>query len=292
MEFEFLKDLFFPKKSIKAADSQAPSAPRPFVIRSEDAERLFDSTDESFTGFVLNGEEKGLPKVPNQIETTGYLMQNALILIDSGEWELARMILSEITSMDEMNLEAIRWTAWCFWKEGQLDKAATWYKALTEKRKAEEDFFELGEIYYQNQKFDQAQGAWLEAMKVCGAENPRLFDIYKNLGNVATVLGDFDGAEEQYNKALTLRPDSDVLQVNMGTLMYQQGDSLEALHHFKSALEINPENERAWCGVAMAALSMSDIDFAKEAVGHALEINPQSPVALQLKNEESLWKSR
>lgn len=291
MEFEFLKDLFFPKRK-SASEPEGSTKARPFVIRSEDAEKLFDSSDDSFTGFILNDSEKGLPKVPNQKETTGYLMQNALVLIDSGEWELARMILSEITAMDEENLEAIRWTGWCLWKEGQLEKAVQWYQALTSKRQAEEDFFELGEIYYQLQKFDSAQKAWLEAMKVCGAENPLLFDIYKNLGNVATVLGDFEGAEEQYNKALTLRPHSDVLQVNMGTLMYQQGDAIAALQHFKSALEINSDNERAWCGVAMSALSMSDVEFAKEAVGHALEINPQSTVALQLKNEESLWKSR
>jgi tetratricopeptide (TPR) repeat protein len=94
-------------------------------------------------------------------------------------------------------------------------------------------------------------------------------------------LGDLDSAEENYNKAHTLRPHSDALHVNMGSLWYFRVDLRKAFEHFKMAVDINPYNDRAWCGVALVARDKKDKVWAKEMILKSLDINPVNLVALQ-----------
>jgi tetratricopeptide (TPR) repeat protein len=171
---------------------------------------------------------------------------------------------------------------WCFKQEGQLENALKCYEQLILLQKSDSNYFELGEIYYSQRNDPKAIASWLNALECCTAESPHLFDLYKGLGNSFTRTGDFESAEENYNKALTIRPRSDVLQVNIGTLEYQRQKFIPAMNHYKQALEINPHNDRAWSGVALVARQMGDREWGKATLLKALDINPYNPVALEI----------
>jgi tetratricopeptide (TPR) repeat protein len=109
-----------------------------------------------------------------------------------------------------------------------------------------------------------------------------LFEVYKNVGNIHTRAGDFEAAEEYYDKAYTLRPDSDVLLVNYGTLEVQRGAWNEAVTRFRSAVEINAQSDRGWVGLALVHHSMGDFELAKANLQRALDINGANRTALKL----------
>jgi tetratricopeptide (TPR) repeat protein len=246
--------------------------------------KTFTSLEDAFAAFDVTdgGVEVELPPVPTKVNIQNQLLQNALLLVDSGEYSLSRNILEEILKKNSQSPEAIRWMGWCYKQEQNLDLALEYYVQLTHLRTVDQDFFELGEIYYAKKQDEEAVAAWQQALCCCNAESPHLFDLHKNLGNAFTRLGDFESAEENYNKALTLRTNSDILQVNFGTLSFQKQSYLQAMAYFKKALEINPFNDRAWMGIALVANEMKDCEWAKATLLRALEINPGNKPAQEL----------
>ncbi len=254
--------------------------------------KIYDSLDEAISDFdkpdteidteYIVGPEVRIPPIPTDTEVTEYLLKNALLLIDAGEYPLARKILTEVLKRDLNRTDALRWLGWCFKQEGDFKSAENCYEQLIQKRVTDQDLFELGEIYYALKRDEQAQLAWQDALGQADAESPRLFDIHKNLGNVFTRNNDFEGAEENYHKALIIQPYSDVLHVNMGSLNYQRKNHKAALESFKKAAQLNPYNDRAWCGISLVARELNDFTWAQGSLSRALDINPYNLTALQL----------
>ncbi len=248
----------------------------------DQAKKVYQSLEEAFAAFDLEndgGVEVPLPPIPASADVQSLLMQNALLLVDSGEYSLASNILTEILRCNEKATEALRWLGWCQKQEKNLDLACESYERLVSQRQTDQDFFELGEIYYAKDEDIKAIETWHKALTLCSDESPHLFDLHKNLGNAYTRIGDYDSAEENYNKASTLRTNSDALWVNMGTLAFQKQNYLQAMTHYKQSLEVNPYSDNAWCGVALVAWEMKDFEWARAAAQRALDINPRNEVA-------------
>ena len=55
-------------------------------------------------------------------------------------------------------------------------------------------------------------------------------------GNQFYKKGDYAAALESYKKALSQRPDSDIINFNVGTAFYQQGDYAQAVEHLQKTL--------------------------------------------------------
>ena len=121
-----------------------------------------------------------------------------------------------------------------------------------------------------------------QALLIAPGETPELFEIFKTLGNVFVRRGDYDSAEDSYNKAYRISPESDVLLVNLGTLCIQRSHWDEALVRFRSALQINNCNDKAWVGLAIGHRMKGDFELAWGNLEAALEYNPLNEVALTL----------
>jgi tetratricopeptide (TPR) repeat protein len=128
----------------------------------------------------------------------------------------------------------------------------------------------------------EALESYYEALSVITEENSVLFELYKNMGNIFVRQGDFDGAEEFYNKAYTVNSQSDVLLVNYGTLEVQRSDYDKSLYCFRKAVEVNPANDKAWVGLAMVHNEFGDIELAWANIESALDINPTNRTAVHL----------
>jgi len=272
-------------KSTEIINSTPIAWPTPSVRQPTPSmkKKIFQSLEEAFAVFDEDGGvEIELPPIPQKEDVQNQLIQNALLLVDSGEYVLSRNILAEILKKNNECTEAIRWMGWCFKQEGQFSKAQKLYERLIELRQTEQDYFELGEVYYSLNDDIKAIHAWQEALTHSGSESPHLFDLYKGLGNAFTRNGDYESAEENYNKAHTLRNNSDALQVNFGSLAFQKQNYLQAMAYFKGALEINPFNDRAWCGISLVAREMKDFEWARATVLKAIDINPKNSSAVEI----------
>lgn len=144
-----------------------------------------------------------------------------------------------------------------------------------------------------SQGFDSlAHKLYLECASTCDYNSHILFTCYKNLGNILVRAGDLDGAEEFYNKAYTLQPDSDVLLVNLGTLEMQKHNLERALERYRYAVELNTTNPRAWIGLALVHREYGDWDLSWGNLERALDIDPYDMTALELMIEWGIKESK
>jgi tetratricopeptide (TPR) repeat protein len=214
----------------------------------------------------------------------------ALMLIDNGEIKLAQNLLREQLTTNPMHIESIKWLGYCMKKSGDLVGAATCFKEWAKLDPHEESYFELAEIHMALNNRNLAMANYQLALARVDFESPRLFEIYKNMGNLFLSSGDVDLAEENYNRALTLKPHSDVLFVNYGTLEIQRGDYSTAIERFRQALDLNQTNDKAWVGLGMSYHQMGDYDLSWAAIERALDILPENLLALRLLLEWSFKK--
>ena len=94
-------------------------------------------------------------------------------------------------------------------------------------------WFELGNAYSLEQKFDNAALAYSSAIQ-CGAEDPR---CYFNLGVVRTMQKRVAEAERCYGAALRLRPDYPEAHNNLAILRQFAGDVGDARRHYVESFE-------------------------------------------------------
>jgi tetratricopeptide (TPR) repeat protein len=66
-------------------------------------------------------------------------------------------------------------------------------------------FYNLGNAYYQQQKYKEAQKAYEKAVEQ-DADNQKLSDVWHNLGNTRFLSQEYDKSVEAYKKSLQYRP--------------------------------------------------------------------------------------
>lgn len=211
-----------------------------------------------------------------------FLFKNALILVDHGDYDLALNLFDTILTEDEFHAESLRWKGYCLSQLGKIESAIAVFLKLAESTPTDTNYFNLADSLYTAGQSDLAKEFFHKALEIIDYESPHLFQIYKKLGNIATKTGDFDSAEEYYDKAYTITPHSDDLYVNYGTLEMQKDNNDAALERFKQAIELNKNNDKAWIGLALIYRSRGDSELSWGELLHALDINPKNAVGVKL----------
>lgn len=165
---------------------------------------------------------------------------------------------------------------------GKLNEALKVLQSLIKIDSGFETLLALGVLEYRLEMETEASRHLQEALLVAPEDDAGIFEIFKTLGNIFVRRGDFDSAEENYNKAYRLKPESDVLLVNLGTLCVQKQDWEGAVARFRSALELNLTNDKAWVGLAIGHRMKGDFELAWGNLEAALEYNPLNEAALTL----------
>src|SRR6185295_14039296 len=86
--------------------------------------------------------------------------------------------------------------------------------------------------------------------------------------------GDIERAQSYLERALSLDPDSSLLHVTMGEVLYHRGLSPEALAALERAVALNPENHDA---LYLMGFVLGDIGRHEEAsttTRRAIQLNP------------------
>ena len=150
----------------------------------------------------------------------------------------------------------------------------------------------LAQVEYQLDFLDDAFNHLQQAIIVAPEKPEKLFEVFKTMGNIYVRRGDYEMAEDAYNKAHRINPDSDVLYVNLGTLCIQQQAWDEAVDKFRHALGLNIANDKAWVGLAIGHRMKGDLELAWGNIEAALEYNPLNEVALGLALEWSTYDGK
>lgn len=257
--------------------SQSPSRPRSDVAagpalpleRASNAIAQFDA-------------EEPRAAAPDEAQILAVLMKNANVLLENGESRLAANILRGVLMRNPNHPEALEKMGTYLKDCGQIDEALKCFRALAKTQRDAPSMILMAETLYLMERDNQALSVYRDVLRSVVSEESKLFEIFKNVGNIHVRAGDFEAAEEFYNKAYTICPESDVLMVNYGTLEIQRENQQAALERFRRAVELNPENDKGWVGLAILHRQMGDMELASANIARALDVNPTNRTALRL----------
>lgn len=142
--------------------------------------------------------------------------------------------------------------------------------------------FYLATCHYHLKNDEEAIHFYLKFVMAHETISDCLFQALKNLGNLFLRSADIETAEEWYQKAYRICPQSDTILVNLGVLHTQTKSYNSALDFFRQAVVINPANDSGWIGLALIHWELSDFDLARANLRQALDLNPSSEIGLQL----------
>jgi len=219
-------------------------------------------------------------------------LQHAATLMRFREYSSAQNLLRHALLQDSKNIKAITMMAGLLEKVGNFEEAVKCRRALVRLESTSDHQLDLAALYYNLENDAAALAMYEEALSNHAMPESRLFEVYKNIGNIQVRRGDFDAAEDYYNRAFTIEPKSDTLLVNFGTLEINRDDLEAASARFRSALDVNPESDRAWVGLALVHRSKGDFELSWANLERSLDLNPKNRTALKLLVEWSVRDGR
>lgn len=246
----------------------------------EGAGKIYFDPQQAIVDFELESERHSETVILDP-KAASYI-KHAQVLMKHKEYSLALNLLRQASNIDSKNPVTLNVLANCLENVKKADEALLVRKTLARIDYGFESLFRYATALYKIGRDQEALDKYYEALSVLTEENENLFEVYKNMGNIFVRQGDFDGAEEYYNKAYTMNSQSDVLLVNFGTLEAQRNDFDKSLYCFRKAVEINANNDKAWVGLAMVHNQFGDSDLAWANIETALDVNPQNRTAVHL----------
>lgn len=215
-------------------------------------------------------------------------LANAQLLMKEKEYQLAANLFHSINQLEPKNEYAIRGYAECMSRLNNHEKAVDVLQKLLSTNKSPENYKLYADQLYLMGYSQDAIEAYFMAIEKGVQDGENLFLIYKNIGNIYLKSADVDAAEEYYNKAFTIHPDSDELLVNFGSLALYRGQYDKSLSRFREAAQKNPMNDKAWVGLAVIHREYGDLELSWANIENSLDINPNNEAAIKLVAEWAL----
>lgn len=151
----------------------------------------------------------------------------AVVSIMRGEVEKARKYLDEVLRIQPSFTEAHNYLGIIYQTRGELEKAKEEFEKVVSDQKyptPENAYFNLSGI-------EIARGNWKEALAYIelAIEKRKSFAIAHNRkGFILRELGDLDGAEESFRKALHLSPEDPEFNFNLAEVLFKKDKKNEA----------------------------------------------------------------
>jgi tetratricopeptide (TPR) repeat protein len=174
---------------------------------------------------------------------------------------------------------------------------------------------EKGNQLFAERKFDEALAIFQEF----AANNPSVFQIYFNIGDVYREKGEFDKANEQYllaqaqakekadivlqakalaslgevclrqekfkeagdyfTQSIALNPKDEILAYNVAEIFFGRNQTDKAIEYYKLATQIKPEWSEPYLKMGYAYLNKGDMKQAIASLNEFLKHDPESPQA-------------
>lgn len=114
---------------------------------------------------------------------------------------------------------------------------------------------------------------------------PNCVPAINNLATSYMATREFDEAERQLRKALSIRPTYPSALINLGKLLVEQERYAEALPVLRKVSQRAPEKVVVWIGLAKTYLELKQPKPAKDCAEYALKLDPLSQAALNILSE-------
>jgi len=209
-----------------------------------------------------------------------YLVKNADLLFDAGDYGLAKNIYKSILKSGEYTSIALHRLGRCFEAEGKHEEARVHYEESIAYHPTLDSYQRLAASLVRQNKDQQAAEVMERALNLKDLSNSFRFELYKSSGNCWTRAQKAADAEKNFKKALELDPSADEIRANLGVLCLQSNKIGEAKRHFRDAIASNPKNHQALAGIGSCSLAEGNKKEAHDYYAQALEIEINNPTAI------------
>ena len=145
-------------------------------------------------------------------------------------------------------------------------------------------WFALGQAYFDNQQYDQAQAAFAKVPRGGRLSLEAMF--YSGLSDLYT--GNYANAQTSFASIASVLPLPEVLN-NEGIAFNRRGQNGTAF--FQRVVEMDPQSADYWFNLAVSERRRKNYTGALSAVAHCLTIHPQDEEAQNLRKNLMMLKS-
>jgi choline-sulfatase len=128
-------------------------------------------------------------------------------------------------------------------------------------------------------RHDKESDEGLHALERVIAEDPKVIDAWFMLGNEYYRRRQFARAIEQFKRALELKPDYDLVVINMANAYRALGRDQEAMVGYRRFMELDPKNAQIRYEAAQILIDSGKLDEAREQLTQALALEPKLAAA-------------
>jgi tetratricopeptide (TPR) repeat protein len=186
--------------------------------------------------------------------------------------------LERVLALNRDNVDALKVQARALYLAGRdADAERTLTTAATLAPADDEIAYDLGRVYYQQNRYSEATAQFQRAI----ALNPQSHKAYDNLGLATEALGDVPQALRHYLKAIELvhtdHPGYDVVYANLADLMLKLGEYRKAFDLAAEAAQRNPDDARNLFLTGKALVKLERLDLSLKWLERAVVVNPSYP---------------
>jgi tetratricopeptide (TPR) repeat protein len=158
--------------------------------------------------------------------------------------------------------DASSYMANAYLKLGDTDGAIKAYEDALKRSPDRDDIaISLGNVYFAQEKFDEAANAYEKAVKIW----PSSGNHYA-LGQAYSNAGRYSEADREFNTVLRLEPDKPDAYYGLGLNFSKQGRPEDAILQFKAAIRIDPKFYDGYAELGYAYADLGNMDEAQRLV--------------------------
>ncbi|MCU1382955.1 MAG: hypothetical protein JWL71_1652 [Acidobacteria bacterium] len=128
-------------------------------------------------------------------------------------------------------------------------------------------------------RHDKESDEGLHALERVVAQDPKVIDAWFMLGNEYYRRRQFARAIEQFKRALDLKPDYDLVVINMANAYRALGRDQEAMVGYRRFMELDPKNAQIRYEAAQILIDGGKLDEARQELTQALALEPKLAAA-------------
>jgi len=128
-------------------------------------------------------------------------------------------------------------------------------------------------------RHDKESDEGLHALERVIEQDPRVIDAWFMLGNEYYRRHAYGRAIDQYKRALELKPDYDLVVINMANAYRALGRDQEAMAGYRRFMELDPRNAQVRYEAAQILIDNGKLADAQAQLTHALELEPKLAAA-------------
>lgn len=169
----------------------------------------------------------------------------------------------------------------CYYNLERYEKAAEAYsQALKVEPQHAGAYWGLGLCYGEMKDYQKSIDGYKEAIKI----DPHNADTRFGLGDSYAALGRYQEAIEGYQEAILVEPNNAEIYQRLGDCYGKLGRYQEAIEAHKQSIKIGPGNALAWAGLGSCYLALGQSNKAVEALRQSLELERNPLVYEELAN--------